>query len=649
MGPKRNTPPEPSQPSGKPQPFDFQTRRNRRLIPFFVLTLLVLFTLTTKLFVEQVVHKEKHLEREKQQTMRRILLPGPRGNVLDRDGELLVGNRARFSAAVFLNALRKEFRNEYLSQIREIRRQEEETGVETDVSSSDLIWRSRLAVVQNHLDEINRILGRSDELSRRELESHFNNRILLPLKLLPDLSEEEYALLVDQLPPNSPVHVWTESARYYPFGGLAAHVLGYVVNQEESLPVEEAEENDLMTFSHYGKVGKAGVERSFNSLLDGEIGQEVWRVDPLGFQYERLSIERPKQGKDLHLSIDVAIQRAAEVGLEGKVGAAVAINPKTGEILAMASSPSYNLNDLTPFIPSDVYKRIDLEGGWLNRAIQGLYPPGSTFKPITAIAAFRREALEPDEVLFCGASYRVGNRNFPEHTPPGFGEIALPRALAVSSNVFFYQIGLRASIDWIADTSRLFGLDHPTGIELPFETSRMIVPTREWKKKTQGTSWFPGDTANTSIGQGYLLVTPLQMALVAAGIATGETGLQPTLIRREVGDAPLKELNPLPLTTPEYEAIVSGMVRAVEEGTARRTRFDDLTVAGKTGTAQVYPEGRPLTLAWFIGFAPVEDPQIAVAIVVEGVSESDQYHGGTTAAPVARDIFDAWKRSVEAP
>jgi penicillin-binding protein 2 len=187
--------------------------------------------------------------------------------------------------------------------------------------------------------------------------------------------------------------------------------------------------------------------------------------------------------------------------------------------------------------------------------------------------------------------------------------------LAVSSNVFFYQIGLRASIDWIADTSRLFGLDHPTGIELPFETSRMIVPTREWKKKTQGTSWFPGDTANTSIGQGYLLVTPLQMALVAAGIATGETGLQPTLIRREVGDAPLKELNPLPLTTPEYAAIVSGMVRAVEEGTARRTRFDDLTVAGKTGTAQVYPEGRPLTLAWFIGFAPVEDPQIAVAIV----------------------------------
>ncbi len=639
--PKRPKPVVPH--SGKPRPLDFQSRRIRRLTPFTLITVAAFLILFGQLFTEQVLNRDEHLAREKQQTMRRILLPGPRGNILDRDGELLVGNRARFSAAVFLDSLRKEFREEYISRIREVRARERETGEEIDISNSDLVWQSRLAVVQRHLDEVNRILGRDDEISRRDLISHFNNRILLPLKLLPDLTEEEYALLVDQLPPESPVRVWTESARYYPFGSLAAHVIGYVVNREETLePLEEGEENraDLMTFSHYGKEGRAGVERTFDEKLDGENGSEVWRVDPMGFQYERLSLERPRQGEDLRLSIDVAIQQAAERGLEGKVGAVVAIQPRTGEVLAMASSPDYDLNDLSPFIPGEVYRRIDAEGGWLNRAIQGLYPPGSTFKPITAIAAFRREALEPDETLFCGASFRVGNRNFPEHTPPGFGEIALPRALAVSSNVFFYQIGLRATIDWIADTAKLFGLHRPTGIELPFEASRMLVPTRDWKRENQGTSWYPGDTANTSIGQGFLRVTPLQMALVAAGLATGEVGLKPTILRSDREG----ETRRLPLSPGEYEALIKGMVRAVEEGTARRTRIEGLTVAGKTGTAQVYPEGRALTLAWFIGFAPVEDPQIAVAVVVEGITEADQFHGGTTAAPVGRLVFEAWKR-----
>jgi len=639
---KRLKKPDPVVPHpGKPNPVDFQSRRIRRLTPFYVISCLALAVLFGKLFSEQILNREKHLAREEQQTMRRILLPGPRGNILDRDGELLAGNRARFSAAVFLNALRQEFREEYIARIRGIRKQEEETGEEVDISNSDLVWQARLAVVQRHLDEVNRILGRNDTITRRELASHFNNRIILPLKLLPDLTEEEYALLIDQLPPDSPVLVWTESARYYPYGSLASHVLGYVVNREETPgSLEEGEETaNLMTFSHYGKVGKAGAERAFDTQLDGESGSEVWRVDPLGFQYERLSLKRPIRGNDLRLSIDVGIQQAAERGLEGKVGAVVALDPRTGEVLAMASGPDYDLNDLSPFIPGEVYRRIDEEGGWLNRAIQGLYPPGSTFKPITAIAAFRKRVLDPEDILFCGASFRVGNRNFPEHTPPGFGEIALPRAIAASSNVFFYQIGLSATIDWIADTARLFGLDQPTGIELPFEATRMIVPDREWKKENRGTPWFPGDTANISIGQGFLRVTPLQMALVAAGLATGSTGLKPTILRSEETQV----TSPLPLTDEEYDSIVTGMFQAVQEGTARRTRFAEMTVAGKTGTAQVYPDGRPLTLAWFIGFAPVEDPRIAVAVVIEGVTEEDQFHGGTTAAPVARMVFEAWK------
>jgi len=621
---------------------DVARRRHRRLLPLYAITGILLAVLFGQLGREQFVNRPEYLEREKQQTLRRIILPAPRGTIYDRDGRLLAGNRATFSASVFLDELRPAFREEYIRQVRAVRERERATGEPAETSNRDLVWRARMAVIRRHLDTLEELIGRELDMSLPTLRGHFHQRILLPLPLVENLTEEEYATLIDQLPKDSPIVVATDSARYYPYGPLAAHTLGYVVNQPEEVP-EDLSGDDLLTFSRYGKRGKAGVEREFEADLHGDSGEEVWRVDPQGFQFERVDFRQPVVGGDVYLSLDAEVQQAAERALDGYVGAAVALDPQTGEVLALASRPTYDLNELTPRIPSPVFARINEKGAWLNRAVQGLYPPGSTFKPVTAMAALREDQVEPEETLWCGTSYLVGNRRFPEHSSPGFGDIALERALAVSSNVYFYQTGLAAGAEAIADTARVLGLATPTGVELPFETDDMLVPDPAWKRENRGEGWWPGDTANLSIGQGFLRVTPLQMAVVAASLATGETGIRPTLLRRE-GEGWLDRATrlPLPLSEEDREAIVAGMRAAVAEGTARRAQLPDIEVAGKTGTAQVYPGGKARTLAWFIGFAPVQNPRIAFAVVTESQEDGVEFAGGAQAAPIARAMLEAF-------
>ena len=646
---RTHTNPTPPGSREAPASLDGASRRNRRLLPLYAVTGLLIAILLGQLAREQFVNRPEYLEREKQQTLRRIILPAPRGTIYDRDGRLLAGNRATFSASVFLDELRPAFREEYIRQVRAVREQERVTGESAGIRNREIVWRARMAVVRRHLDTLEELLGRELEMSLPTLRGHFHQRILLPLPLVENLTEEEYATLIDQLPKDSPIVVATDSARYYPYGPLAAHTLGYVVNQPEEVP-EDLSGEDLLTFSRYGKQGKAGVERTFEADLHGDSGEEVWRVDPQGFQFERVDFRQPAVGNDVHLSLDVEVQQAAERALDGYVGAAVALDPRTGEVLALASRPTYDLNELTPRIPSPVFARINEEGAWLNRAVQGLYPPGSTFKPVTAMAALRADEIEPEETLWCGTSYLVGNRRFPEHSSPGFGDIALARALAVSSNVYFYQTGLLAGPEAIADAARALGLGTPTGVELPFETDDMLVPDPDWKRENRGEGWWPGDTANLSIGQGFLRVTPLQMAVMAASLATGETGIRPTLLRREEGEAWLDRATrlPLPLSAEDRQAIVAGMRAAVTEGTARRAQIPGIEVAGKTGTAQVYPGGKARTLAWFIGFAPVDNPRIAFAVVTESQEAGVEFAGGAQAAPIARAMLEAFFAQEEA-
>ena len=415
-------------------------------------------------------------------------------------------------------------------------------------------------------------------------------------------------------------------------------------------------------------IGAAGVELSYNNVLSGRSGWELWSKTSSGYNQTRLKYSEPEQGGNVMLSLDYRIQQAAESSLsnlrdpQGKLlpAAAVMIDVHSGEILALASQPSFDPNRLADRVSSKYYDEVEKAGGWLNRTTQGLYAPGSTFKVITAMAGMRKKVVDWDDIIDCGAFYRVGNRDFPEHEPVGFGEVNLDKMLAVSCNVWNYQVGLRTGIEALSAEARRFGLDAPllqtvsdleTGgqpmTELPFAANRgLVVPDRQYKVRIGAGAWNDGDTANLSIGQGYLLTTPLHMACLAASLARGETRTVPSIIHsvertgRHLGSQPIG-LNP-----DQLEALRGGMVRCVEEGTARIARIQGLPYAGKTGTAEYFKDGEKAHLAWMIGYAPADSPVVAFAVLVEGQTDTNTW-GGKTAGPVAKEMLEAWARTAD--
>ncbi|WPJ94421.1 penicillin-binding protein 2 [Coraliomargarita algicola] len=630
--------------------YDFHRGENPRILFFFWIVMAAGITLLVGLGWRQLIAYQKYEEIERRQTERRIFKPGPRGDIYDRKGNLLVGNRPQYSAVVYLDDLRREFRSEYSQIIRAEReklRQAYEQTPESEREDSqltpnynDLQWIARQNVIQRYIDQINRITGRDDSLSMRKIIRHFNEQLLLPLPLVEDLNADQYARLIEQVPVKSAIQIHTDTARYYPYGVAAAHTLGYVQNVNPD--PDEIPDDGIKTFTFKTKRGKTGLERHFNDLLSGETGTEIWRVDPLGFQDSMLEMKTPKQGQDLITSIDIDLQLAAETALGERTGAAVALDIHSGEVLAIASHPSYDLNDLSPFIPRNTFDEINERGAWLNRAVQLSYPPGSTFKLITSIAGMRHGSMTPETEHDCQGLYRLGNRIFRCNARYGHGIVDLAASIEASCNVFYYAEGLEMGIDVLSAEAKRFGLDQKTGIQIPFETSRLVVPSKEWKREQIGSGWVPGDTANTAIGQGFLLVTPLQMATVIASIARNETRTQPTL--RALTNEEVQRVEhggeAIGLTQKQHDALWEGMERVVgQDGTGRLVQIDGLRIAGKTGTADFRAHGKGVNLAWFVGFAPVENPQIAVAVMVEGTNASERYHGGSTAGPVAKDIL----------
>ncbi|MEN8735347.1 MAG: penicillin-binding transpeptidase domain-containing protein [Lentimonas sp.] len=631
--------------------YDVHKGENPRILFFLWLVIACGGVLIIGLAWSQLIATNEFKEMEKRQTERRILKPGPRGDIYDRNGNLLVGNRPHYSAAVYLDDLRKEFRKEFVivrNQADAMLAQEfQETplGKRPDkppiANRIDCAWTARMNVIQRYVDQINQITGRQDTLAQSKVMRHFNEKLLLPLPLVEDLSPDHYARLIEQLhPKNSPIQIHTDTARYYPYGSAASHTIGYV--QSINPDADEIPSDGIKTYTFKKKRGRTGLERSFDEHLSGSTGTEMWRVDPLGFQDTRLEMSPPKQGKDLITSIDIDLQIAAETALGERTGAVVALDVRTGEVLTIASRPDYDLNELSPFIPRTTFKKIDDRGAWLNRTLQLSYPPGSTFKLITSIAGLREGTFNTETEHDCQGVFPLGNRIFRCHSRYGHGMTDLAGAIEGSCNVFYYTEGLRMGIDVISAEAMRFGLDQKTGIEVPYETSRLVVPNKDWKRERIGAGWVPGDTANTSIGQGFLLVTPLQMATVIASIARGETRTIPTLkaLSREEGMQINHGGEPIGLTQKQYQKLWEGMQRVIgRDGTGRLAQIDGLPIAGKTGTADFRAHGKDVNLAWFVGFAPADNPQIAVAVMVEGTRASESYHGGSTAGPVAKDVF----------
>jgi penicillin-binding protein 2 len=648
------------------------------------------------LIYRQLVQSGDLKEQSNSQSQRVVLRPPARGRIYDRNGFALVDSRARWSVKADLAALQKEFRAEYLRLV--AAEKAREAG---KIDRERLMELARLRVLQGWLNKVWFVIdetNRNDKLRRPtakivpvtapgerhvsedDLRKHLLERRALPFTLISDLafpgasqaqSPEEgsksVARFIEQFPVEGPIRLESDNIRTYPFGTLASHVLGYVKDTDQ-LPenvndISDVRIETLQKLHYTGKTGAAGVELTYNHVLSGFTGWELWTKTSLGYNQTRLKHSEPAQGSHVFLSLDYRIQAATEAGLakikdsQGMLlpAAAVMLDVHTGEILALASQPSFDPNRLADRVSKAYYMEVEKSGAWLNRATQGLYAPGSTFKVVTAIAGMRNKVVDWDDILECGAFYRVGNRDFPEHEPVGYGDVNVDKMLAISCNVWNYQVGLRTGIDALSTEARRFGLDRPllntvsdveSGAqpmtELPFAASRgLVVPDRDYKLRIKAGPWTDGDTANLSIGQGYLLTTPLHMASFAASLARGETRTTPSIIHDVRRDGRHQGAEPIGLSKAQLDAIHGGMVRCVEEGTARVARIPGLPYAGKTGTTEYFQKGEKAHLAWMIGFAPADNPVVAFAVLVEGQLDTSTW-GGKTAGPVAKEMLEAW-------
>ena len=635
-----------------------------RVIFFHFVLAALLLTLVGGLAYQQLIKNGIHSEAERMQNQRRVIVPGPRGYIYDRDGRVLVGNRPVFSVVLYVDELRAETLKEY-----RLIHKAYQVGSEdkADMPSNAELWQiARVAVAQKQLDTVNAILGRDEKIDARKLAAHFNREMLLPYPLLENLSATEYARLLERLPVNSPLQVYTSSSRWYPYGSAAAHTLGAVKMADDTEP-EDFPGDDLHTFTMKAAVGSSGLEKQFDSQLEGTAGGSIFRVDHAGYRINPPLDQRlPRQGKSLITSLDIDLQQVAEEKIEEEVtgdqtGAAVAIDVATGEVLVIASKPDYDLNEFSPRAKPELINRLNTIGGWQNLALTGLYPPGSTFKTIVSVAGLRAGRLNPnDNHVDCeGITFIGKQRKTCENGEVHHGHLGLSEAIAQSCDIYFYWHGIDdIGPNAIAAEARRFHLDQPTGIELPGETNGMIVPDAEWKKRHRKDDgpWSDGDTANTSIGQGYVLVTPLQMACWAASLARGETFTKPTLLHDP--KRPPQHTEPIGLTPAQRAAVVQGMVGCVTHGTAHVLTDMSLgpagiQIAGKTGTAQkrVKKEDKVgnINYAWFICFAPADKPEIAMAVVIEGDTIGENFGGGRHAAPVAAAVIKKYFEKKTAP
>jgi penicillin-binding protein 2 len=446
------------------------------------------------------------------------------------------------------------------------------------------------------------------------------------------------------------VSIQVTPRRRYLFGPLAAHLLGYVGE------VNDLELKKLPGYHMGDEIGKFGLERGWEDFLRGASGNQEIEVDAVGRRLRVLNETPEKPGASVILSIDLDLQRMAEWALGNYAGAVVALDPRTGEILAMASHPSFDPNQFASGLTSVQWRQLtaDPKHPLEDRVIQGAYPPGSTFKLIDTIAGLEEHIITRRTSFHCAGGIWYGNREYRCWRKQGHGSISLVNAIIASCDVFFYNVGERVGVDRIALWAHKLGLGVDSGIALAHETTGTI-PSSAWKQRRFHERWYPAETLSVAIGQGYVTATPLQMALVAAEIANRGIRYKPHFVNRIEGldGQVLKAYQPevsasIPLTTDQYQILRQGMCGVVNSpmGTARKAAIPGIEVCGKTGTAQVVKEAagartkeenlpeRYRDHGWFIAFAPGDNPRIAVACVIEHGG-----HGGSSAAPIVRAVL----------
>ncbi|MBK6350474.1 MAG: penicillin-binding protein 2 [Proteobacteria bacterium] len=602
----------------------------RRVVAASFVIMVLLGALFARLFYLQVVRYDYFSELSQGNRIRIEPIPPPRGLLLDREGEPLALNRPAYQL---------ELTREQTPDV------DDTLGrlVALGLLPADDVARTRRAI-----------------MARRAFDA-------VPVRL--QLSEEELARFAVHRPDFPGVEIRPRLTRLYPHGGVGVHALGYVAAISE----QDQDRIDVSKYAGTTLIGKLGIERNYEELLHGETGYQQLlvnaqgrRVDRVGVKAPELQRKEPVAGDDLYLTIDHKLQQVAEAALGVQRAAVVAIDPRNGDVLAFVSTPTFDPNGFARGLTVPEYRALEenIDKPLIDRALRGVYPPGSTIKPFVALAALQYGVMSAEDTRYCRGVWQFpgSSRKYRDWKKQGHGTVDMHKAIAQSCDTYFYGVSDQIGIDRLHDFLVQFGLNGKTGIDVLGERSG-LVPSQAWKKKAfkkkELQVWFPGETVIAGIGQGYMLVTPLQLAHATATLAMRGKGFQPRLVRavRDSRTGAVATLPPRPLPDvkvddPRYwDTIVGGMIGVVSPGgTAVRVQAGaPYKIAGKTGTAQVFSIGqnekynesqvseRLRDHALFIAFAPVDDPKIAIAVLVE-----NGRHGGSTAGPIARAVFDAY-------
>jgi penicillin-binding protein 2 len=505
------------------------------------------------------------------------------------------------------------------------------------------------------IEEISRLI-RIEPQDRARFERQKRQRMRfqgVPIRL--NLTQTEVARFAVDGHRFPGVDIRAELVRTYPLGEHTAHVLGYVgrINEQELARIDKSN----YAGSHF--IGKGGLEKAHEALLHGQVGYQQVEVNARGRVIRTLESRPPVSGKDLHLYLDIGLQQAAQEALGEERGAVVAIDPRNGGVLALVSNPSFDPNLFVEGISQTDYQALlsSPDKPLYNRAVRGQYPPGSTIKQFVALAGLASGVTTSRRTTYCSGAFSLPGHShrFRCWRRGGHGALNLEQALVQSCDVYFYDLANRMGIDRLSGFLSDFGFGALTGIDVAGELGG-LMPTREWKQRVRKQAWYPGETLIVGIGQGSFLATPLQLAVATAAVANHGKVIRPQVARAaQAPGAPAAEQLPMVSHAIElgdkqqWDQIIDAMAKVVESGTARRIRSTEYRIAGKTGTSQVFSLGQnqrynaatlPKHLkdhALFVAFAPVEDPRIAIAVIVENGGG-----GGATAAPVARRIMDAY-------
>ncbi len=593
----------------------------KRLLGAVVVVLVFFAIIVLRLWSLQITNGKEYENRAYSNRVRVRQAIAPRGHILDRNGREIVTNRPSFNVVLI---------------------QEDSHDV------SDVLHR--LAPV---LDvDVSRLWEKIREAS--------GTPKYLPIRLKEDIDWKTLAYLENHNQEFSGVRTEVQPVRVYHYGDFAANTLGYL----GSISKKELAKVDQEIYRGGDLIGKRGLERLRESDLRGEKGHNYSEVNARGFEQQLLKSIEPLPGREITLTLDAELQQIAEGYMEAgeKAGAVVAMEVNSGRLLTAVSAPSIHIRDFVGGISYKNWQALldNPKHPLLNKVIQGVYPPGSTYKMVTALAGLAKGAIDENTVFYCPGFYRFGNRTYRCWKHSGHGPVNLEKAISQSCDVYFYQVGQRVGVDALAEFAQKLGLGKKTGVDMEHEKSG-LTPTKEWKQKNRKKKWQEGETLSVAIGQGFNLVTPLQMCVMTATLANGGLVYRPQLVEKVVDP----EGNVIESFKPELMSRVEGydryfrLIRAgMEEvvhgkrGTARRVAIEGLRIGGKTGTAQVVKLAQYRHLkeedipykyrdhAWFTCFAPAENPEIAVTVLVE-----HGLHGGSGAGPIAKAIMKEYFRN----